>query len=425
MSLILVVTAVAIAARLVTQALLGWLNHREVLRHRGNVPGALTHVMTPETYQKAGDYTLAKLRFGQWENLWDTLILVLVLFSGVLPAAWDAWVARLGAGAWSGAGFLVAMMLALSIPALPWEWWAQFRLEERLGFNRSTLKLWIADRIKGTLLGVAIGTPVLWLLIVVVESSGPLWWLWAGLTLTGIQFVFAVIAPWWIMPLFNKFTPLEDVALRERLMALADRGRFRAQSIHVMDGSKRSAHSNALFTGFGRFRRIVLFDTLLAQMGVDELEAVLAHEIGHYRRGHFWKALLVRSVLTLGGFLVLGWLMASPAFFQAFGFEQGSTAIAFLLFGILGGVLGFWFTPVFNLISRKHEYEADDFARQLVGAAAPLVRALTGLSRENLSNLTPHPAYSTFYYSHPTLVERVAALERGDTGLAPAHAPSH
>jgi STE24 endopeptidase len=418
MSVILFATTVAIALRLGAQALLGWLNMREIGRRRGEVPGALVGVMDAATYQKAGDYSLAKLRFGQWENLWETVVLSVVLFSGLLPVAWSAWTSQFGAGAWAGAGFLVAGLLALTVPSLPWEWWAQFRLEQRFGFNRSTLGLWIVDRVKGAILGIVIGTPVLWLLIVVIEGSGRLWWLWAWITLTTIQLVLAVVAPWWIMPLFNKFTPLADASLRDRLMALAERGRFQARSIHVMDGSKRSAHSNALFTGFGKFRRIVLFDTLIAQLGVEELEAVLAHEIGHYRRGHIWKGLLLGTATTLGGFMLLGWLMGRPEFFAAFGFAEASTAAALFLFILVGGVFGFWFTPLGNLLSRKHEYEADEFARRLVGTAAPLVRALKGLARENLSNLTPHPAYSGFYYSHPTLVERVAALERADARMA-------
>lgn len=414
MSVILTLTVVALLARTVAQAALGWLNQREILRHRDRIPEALTGVMDAERYRKAGEYSLAKLRFGQWENLWDAAVLAAVLFSGLLPWAWSVWTEHVGHGTWSGALFLVAILLALSLPSMPWEWWAQFRLEERFGFNRSTQRLWITDRIKGLLLGIVIGTPIVWLLMIVVERSGPLWWVWAWLTLTAVNLVLGVALPWWIMPLFNKFTPLQDEALRDRLMALADRGKFHASSIHVMDGSKRSAHSNALFTGYGRFRRIVLFDTLINQLSVDELEAVLAHEIGHYRRGHILKRLVIRSVLMLCGFLVLGWLMASPAFFAAFGFAESSTAIAFLLFGLVSGLFTFWFTPIDNVVSRKHEYEADDFARRLIGAGQPLIRGLTSLARENLSNLTPHPIYSAFYYSHPTLVERVAALERAD-----------
>ncbi len=420
MSAIVFVTAAALVARLMAQATLGFLNQRELQRHRDRLPAALAGVMDEARYRKAGDYTSAKLRFGQWENLWDTLVLALVLFSGVLPAAWSAWTAQLGTGTWSGAGFLVACLVVLSVPSLPWEWWAQFRLEQRFGFNRSTLGLWVTDHLKGAILGIAIGTPVFWLLITVVEGTGTFWWIWAWLTLTVVKLVLAVVVPWWIMPLFNKFTPLEDASLRDRLMSLAERGAFQARSIHVMDGSKRSAHSNALFAGFGRFRRIVLFDTLISQLAPDELEAVLAHEIGHYRRGHIWKSVLLSSVLTLAAFLLLGWLMRTPAFFEAFGFAESSTAVAFLLFGLLGGVFGYWLTPLGNLLSRKHEYEADDFARALVGSPEPLVQALRGLARENLSNLTPHPAYSAFYYSHPTLVERVAALRQRESAGATA-----
>jgi len=424
MSAILSVTAAAIVLRLAAQTLLAWLNIRTIEQHRARVPAPLAAVMDEPTYRKAGEYSLAKLRFGLVELVADTVVLGLVLFSGILPAAWAAWTAQLGSGAWSGAGFLVAVLIALSVVATPWEWWAQFRIEERFGFNRSTLRLWIVDRIKGTMLAVALGTPLIALLIVVVERTGPLWWLCAWVTLTTVKLVLAVIVPWWIMPLFNKFTPLADAALRDRLMAVADRGRFHARSIHVMDGSKRSAHSNAFFSGFGRFRRIVLFDTLVAQLGPAELEAVLAHEIGHYQRGHIWKRLLLGAVASLAGFLLLGWLMATPAFFTAFGFASPATPVAFLLFGLLSSVFGFWLGPLDNILSRRHEYEADDFARRLVGDASPLVRALTGLARENLSNLTPHPAYAAFYYSHPTLLERVTMLERGGaaTGSRPVMA---
>jgi len=403
-----------IGLQLVVQILLGRLNMRELARHRGKLPPAFSEMMDAETYRRAGDYSWAKLRLARWEHIWEAGVLVLVFASGVLPWFWELWTGWWGGGAWAGAGFLVACMLGLSVPGLPWEWWAQFRLEAHFGFNRSTLGLWLSDRLKGALLSVVLGVPLLWLLIVVVERGGALWWLWGWLALTSIKLVLAVVIPWWVLPLFNKFTPLEDAGLRERLMGLADRGGFAAGSIHVMDGSRRSTHANALFTGFGRFRRIVLFDTLLAKCGAEELEAVLAHEIGHYRRGHIWKGLLLGGVLSLAGFFVLGWLRQTSAFFTDFGFEGGATAPAFLLFALLAGVVGFWFQPLGNALSRKHEYEADDFARRLVGSSGPLVRALRGLARDNLANLTPHPAYSTFYYSHPTLAERFAALERAE-----------
>jgi STE24 endopeptidase len=219
-----------------------------------------------------------------------------------------------------------------------------------------------------------------------------------------------VLYPKLILPLFNKLTPLAEGGLRTCLLALADRTGFRAKTIEVMDGSKRSAHSNAFFTGFGRFRRIVLYDTLVTQLTEAELAAVLAHEIGHYKRGHIPEMLAVAAALQLGGFALIAWLARSSWFNAAFGFQLDELAPTFLLFGLLSGLVTFWFSPVLNLVSRKHEYEADAFARDAVGGAAPVVDALRKLAKKNLTNLTPHPLYSGFHYSHPTLTERERAL---------------
>jgi STE24 endopeptidase len=220
-----------------------------------------------------------------------------------------------------------------------------------------------------------------------------------------------VLYPRLILPLFNKLEPMPLGALRDRLLALGERTGFRATAIEVIDGSKRSAHSNAFFTGFGRFRRIVLFDTLVSQMEAVELEAVLAHEIGHYRRGHVPKRLALSAAMLLAGFAVVAFLARSPWFNQAFGFPAGDLAPTFLLFGLLGGLATFWLTPLSNLLSRRHEYQADAFARDAMGGPAPLVSALRTLNRKNLGNLTPHPWFSAFFYSHPTLVERERALD--------------
>jgi STE24 endopeptidase len=228
----------------------------------------------------------------------------------------------------------------------------------------------------------------------------------------GFQLLMMVLYPKLIMPLFNKLTPLAEGELRTRLMALADRTGFKAAAIEVMDGSKRSGHSNAFFTGFGRFRRIVLFDTLVAQLTPEELEAVLAHEVGHYRRGHIPKTLALSAAIQLGAFASIAWLSRSDWFNPAFRFPAGELAPGFLLFGLLSGAVMFWFSPLSNLLSRKHEYEADAFARDAVGGAGPLVAALRKLALKNLSNLTPHPWFSGFHYSHPTLVEREAALAK-------------
>ena len=243
-----------------------------------------------------------------------------------------------------------------------------------------------------------------------VRWAGGAWWIWGFALVFGFQLLMLILYPKLILPLFNKLTPLPAGELRDRLMALGERTGFRATTIEVIDGSKRSGHSNAYFTGFGRFRRIVLFDTLIAQLTAEELEAVLAHEIGHYRRGHIPKMIALSAAMLLGGFAVIAWLARSPWFNRGFGFPPGEIAPSLLLFGLLSGLLTFWFSPLMNLLSRRHEFEADAFAREAVRGPAPMVGALRKLAQKNLSNLTPHPWFSAFFYSHPTLVEREAAL---------------
>ncbi|MCC6414909.1 MAG: M48 family metallopeptidase, partial [Opitutaceae bacterium] len=252
--------------------------------------------------------------------------------------------------------------------------------------------------------------PLLWVLLSLVSWVGDLWWLWGFGVLFGFQILMMVLYPKLILPLFNKLTPLPEGMLRDRLMALGERAGFRAKAIEVMDGSKRSGHSNAFFTGFGRFRRIVLFDTLINQLEPEELEAVLAHEIGHYRRGHIPKMITVSAVLQLAGFAFIAWLARSNWFNPAFGFPLGELAPSLLLFGLLSGAVTFWLSPLGNFFSRKHEYEADAFARDAMGGARAMTGALRKLAQKNLTNLTPHPWFSAFYYSHPTLVERERAL---------------
>jgi STE24 endopeptidase len=237
------------------------------------------------------------------------------------------------------------------------------------------------------------------------------WWLWAWAALLVFQLAFLVLYPRLILPLFNKLTPLPPGELRERLLALSERAGFRCATIEVIDGSKRSAHSNAFFTGFGRFRRIVLFDVLIEQLTPLELEAVLAHEIGHYRLGHVPKMLAVSALLSLAGFALIGWLVGQAWFYTGFRFDPAAGApVALLLFALTSGLVTYWLHPLMNYWSRRHEYEADAFARASLGEAAPLVGALRKLHEKNLSNLTPHPTFSFFHYSHPTLIEREAAL---------------
>ena len=413
MLLVLSITAVLMVLRLAGELALSALNRAEVRRHAEAPPAAAAAMMDLETYQKSVAYTLAKSRFGVITGIFDTVVTAMVLFGGVLPWLF-AWAVGWGAAqaVWSHAVFVLLAMLLLSVPSLPFEWWEQFRLEEKFGFNKSTVRLWVMDKIKGTVLMFAIGFPLLWALLSLVKWTGPSWWLWGFGLMFGFQLLMLVLYPKLILPLFNKLTPLPEGDLRGRLLALGDRTGFRASTIEVIDGSKRSGHSNAYFTGFGRFRRIVLFDTLIAQLTAEELEAVLAHEIGHYRRGHIPKMIAMSAAMMFGGFGVIAWLARSSWFNSSFGFPEGELAPSFLLFGLLSGLVTFWFSPLMNALSRQHEYEADAFASQAVGGPAAMVGALRKLAQKNLSNLTPHPWFSAFHYSHPTLVEREGALAK-------------
>jgi STE24 endopeptidase len=295
---------------------------------------------------------------------------------------------------------------------LPFEWYGQFRLEEKFGFNTTTQKTWWLDRLKGSLLAAVLGYPLLVLILKIVEWTGASWWLWAWGAMLGFQLLMLVLAPVLILPLFNKFTPLPEGTLRERLLTLAQRTRFVAKSIQVMDGSKRSRHSNAFFTGFGQFRKIVLFDTLIQQLSEPELEAVLAHEIGHFKKKHIPKMLVFSAFSSLVGFYLVAVLAKQEWFYRAFGFPPGNIAPVLLLFALLSGAVMFWFSPLAHWWSRRYEYQADAFAAEVMNEPRSLVGALRKLNEKNLSNLTPHPLYSGFYYSHPTLMEREQALTR-------------
>ena len=414
MSPLLWLVAVLMALRLAAELILSALNRKEVRRHADTPPPAVTAIMDRATHDKSVAYTLDKSRFGMVTGVFDALVLAAVLFGGVLPPLFAAVSAWGGPGAvWDDALFILLAGLLLGLPALPFEWWEQFRIEQRHGFNKSTQALWWMDRLKGAVLTLAIGFPLLWALLALVGGAGERWWLWGFGLVFGFQVLMLILYPKLILPLFNKLTPLPEGELRTRLLALGDRTGFRAQAIEVIDGSKRSGHSNAFFTGFGRFRRIVLFDTLIAQLTAEELEAVLAHEIGHYRRGHIPRMIALSAVMLLAGFAALAWLARSPWFNEAFGFPAGEMAPAFLLFGLLSGLVTFWLSPLMNLLSRKHEYEADAFAREAMGGPAAMLGALYKLAQKNLSNLTPHPWFSGFHYSHPTLVERERALAKG------------
>jgi len=390
---------------------LGWLNRKQVLAESGEVPEPFRSFIDKATYDKSVSYTLAKNRVEIIESLYDGLVLAVILLSGFLPVLWGFLTAILGIGVWGQAASLFLAFILIGLFSLPFEWYRQFRLEEAFGFNKSTLRLWISDKVKGLFIGAVMGIPALAFIVWIVDLT-QFWWLWGFVVMLIFQLIMVIVYPMFILPLFNKFEELPEGSLRDRLIELGDRTGFKARTILVMDGSKRSGHSNAYFTGFGRFRRIVLYDTLIEQMTERQLESVLAHEIGHYKLGHIPKLLLLSAVSLLVSFILLGWLQRSDWFVEAFGFvANGQIGPVILLFGLLAGLITFWMSPLSNALSRRYEYQADEFAtRALDGDPMPILESLRVLSQKNLSNLTPHPVYSAFHYSHPTLLEREQSL---------------
>ena len=415
---------VLVLGKAAAQLWLNRLNQRHVRQNAGDIPEAFRGMISVESYHKSVAYTLARSRLDQVQIGWDTLVLLGVLFSGILPWAESTFRQHYGNSLPAAAAFLFLVGAALSFTGWPLDWYAQFRIEQRFGFNNTTPTLWWTDRLKGLGLGLLLGYPLLLLILIVVWWAGDLWWLWTWGTVLAFETLLLVLAPVLLMPLFNKFTPLPEGSLRTRLAELAQRTGFRARRIEVMDGSKRSKHSNAFFTGFGRFRKIVLFDTLLEQLEETELAAVLAHEIGHYKKGHIPKMLIVSALSLLGACYVLALLAQAEWFYAAFGFAPGSIVVAFLLFGLLAGTVTFWVTPLASLWSRRFEYQADAFAATAMGEAGSLIGALRKLNEKNLSNLTPHPLYSGFYYSHPALLEREQALARSVADVRQVGAPA-
>ena len=392
------------------ERVLSVLNTRHVLANRNHVPAALSGVVSPETYARSIDYTLAKARFGHVAAVWSAAIVMIYLFGDLLSgfAAFTGFLNFEEVG--YGVALIVAFTVSNSLMHLPLEVYSTFFLEKRFGFNKTTLGTFIIDKIKGVLLLVVLGIPFLYALMYFVTQSGELWWLWAALFVIGFQFLMMILFPLVIAPLFNKFTPLQEGELKTKLDELARRCDFATRGIFVVDGSKRSTHSNAYFTGIGKARRIVLFDTLIQQLSVAELTAVLAHEIGHYKKKHIIKFLAISVAFTFAGFYILNLVIDWDPMYQAFSLGVPSRAKGLIVISLIAGSFTFWMEPLMNRLSRKHEYEADAYAVEQTGSAEPMQGALLKLHEKNLSNLTPHPLFSAYHYSHPTLVERLKAL---------------
>ena len=405
-------TALFIAAVAATTAVELWLASRQVAAveaHRDRIPQPFAGRLSQEDHRKAADYTAAKIRLGNIGTLISAgLTLALTVGGGI--AAIDALWRRTGwSEPWLGLAVIATVAAAMGVIGLPVSLWRTFRLEARFGFNRTTPMIFLADLGKGIALAVLIGGPLLLAVLVLMERAGRGWWLAAFGCWEAVTLLITWAWPAFIAPFFNKFSPLEDAALKARIEALLARCGFRSSGVFVIDGSRRSAHGNAYFTGIGRHKRIVFFDTLLGQLGAAEIEAVLAHELGHFRLRHIRNRLLVSFVTTLAGFALLGWLAARPAFYEALGVPVPSAHAALLLFALVVPVALFFTTPLASLWSRRHEFAADRFASQHA-SAGELASALVKLYRDNASTLTPDRLYTAFYYSHPPALERIARL---------------
>ncbi len=392
---------------------LAWLNGRHVAACGGRVPEVLADSIDGATGRRSADYTLARTRFGHLAATFDLGLLLAVLFSGFLPWLKGALEGSGLSGLPLGVTFWLAALWAISAAGLPLAWYDTFRIEARFGFNKTTPRLFWIDVLKGWFVSALLGAPLLLAVLWLVGAAGDSWWLWGAGLVIGFQALMMILYPLWIAPLFNKFTPLAEGPLRDRLFALAGRANFAARGIFVMDGSRRSTHSNAYFTGFGKSRRIVLYDTLVNQLPAEELAAVLAHEIGHYKRRHVPVMLAISAALVFAGFAVADHLLGWRAFYRAFGFPEPWAPAGLFLLTQVAAAFTFWLKPLFNAMLRRFEYEADAYAARLTGGASPLRGALLKLAEKNLTNLWPHPAYSLYHYSHPPLAERLARLGGG------------
>jgi len=397
-------------------------NLRRAAREHG-VPRPLASHVSEETALRSRAYTLARGRFALVVGAGGALLTLVILFSGLLPALDRAVVTAGLGGAHRFVAFLVALSILLGLATLPASLWNTFVLEERFGFNRTTPRLWLVDHAKGLLVQAALGIPLLYAIHAFMRSTGRLWWIWLFLFLAAVQLFLTWLYPVVIAPLFNRFAPLPDGPLRARLVALAAEAGFANRGLFVMDASRRSGHSNAYFTGLVR-PRIVLFDTLVERMSVDEAASVLAHEIGHYRAHHVHRRVALSLAGSLLGLFVLSRLLPWPPLYAAFGFDGPSLHAALALLSLGGGAFVFWLAPLAAAWSRRHEYEADRYAVRTARAPEALKSALLRLNGENLSNLHPHPSYAAWHYSHPPLAERLAAIDRAAAGAAAGPPPA-
>jgi STE24 endopeptidase len=403
-----------LAALLLTTITRLWLANRHashVLAHRGAVPAQFADVITLDAHQRAADYTATKTRFAMLGTVIEAAVVLAFTFGGGLQALHDLSAAWFEPGIVRGLALIGGFAFISMLIDIPFSLYRTFVIEERYGFNKVTVKLFWIDFIKGLLVGAALGLPLLATVLWLMERMGEWWWFYAWLTWMAFNIIMLAVYPTWIAPLFNKFSPLTDAAMKERVERLLDRCGFKVKGLMVMDGSRRSSHGNAYFTGFGKTKRIVFFDTLLSRLEPQEVEAVLAHELGHFKLKHVIKRIVGIFMVSLGFLWLLGWVLDKSWFYEGLGVAIPSTAMALLLFSIVVPVFTFLFQPLSAMISRKHEFEADAFAAQHT-PASDLIAALVKLYKDNASTLTPDPLHSAVYDSHPPATTRIARLQQ-------------
>ena len=390
-----------------------WLSQRQfnhIQVHRDRVPEEFADKIKIDDHQKAADYSCTKLRIGRYSLAWETAWLLLWTLGGGLNMLDLWWSNQQLSPLINGIAVIASLMIIAAILDLPFSLYHTFVVEQRFGFNQTDWKTWLLDLLKTTLLMTVLGLPLIAVILWLMNQAGQYWWLYAWLVWTGFSLLMLWAWPAFIAPLFNKFSALDDVSLKSRIDNLLQRCGFQSEGVYVVDGSRRSAHGNAYFTGFGKNKRIVFYDTLLETLSEDEVEAVLAHELGHFKRHHIKKSLLISLLTTLLGFALLAWLMGSSWFYTALGVEMASTHTALLLFVLTMPVFVYFISPLFSALSRKHEFEADEFAKSNSDYRA-LISALVNMYRDNASTLTPDPLHSMFYDSHPPASIRISHLK--------------
>ncbi len=396
------------------QLLRSWLDQRQIAsidRNRNRVPSPFDNRITPEEHEKAAAYNLAQLRFGRIEGVYATLLTLAWTLGGGIEWLDQWWRQQLDAPLWLGLALILSFTMLTTLLELPFSIWRTFRIEAAFGFNRTTPRLFVADLLRSAVVSLLIGTPLLLLVLWFMESNPTSWWLLAWIAWATFSLAMMWLWPNWIAPIFNRFEPLPEGPLKVRIEQLLERCGFNSGGLYVMDGSRRSTHGNAYFSGFGRQKRIVFYDTLIDRLEEKQIEAVLAHELGHFRLRHITSRIALLFLLSLLALALLGWLANQPLFYHALGISTVSHHAALLLFAILLPQFGLLFQPLTNQISRRHEFEADRFAADQ-SSASDLIDALLGLYRDNASTLTPDPIYATFHYSHPPASERIDALTR-------------